>query len=111
MAIIDKLKALTGKKNEVANGVESASVALASDSFPIVRASDMQKDKYRQIPLTGLALIGSAFSQLPESARTVVTTVTKAIDLKETLFIGINEKAKICRRKTGGYARYEQRQC
>ncbi len=92
MAIIDKLKALTGKKNEVVKVGETSGAELASDSFPIVRASDIQKEKYKQIPLTGIALLGSAFSQLPESARTVVTTVTKAVDLKETLFVGINEK-------------------
>jgi len=52
----------------------------------------MQKDKYKQIPLTGLALLGSAFSKLPESARTMVATVQKTVGLNETLFIGVNEK-------------------
>ena len=92
MAIFDRLKSLTVKKNEMVNKEVPDNTALASDAFPIVRASDMQTDKYKSIPLSGIALIGSAFAKLPDSARTMVTTVTKAIDLKETLFVGVNEK-------------------
>lgn len=93
MALKDVLKSLTGKKqDEVSRKNDAANALMASDQFPIIQASDMDMSKYKQIPLMGLATLGAAFMQLPEAARTITSTVTKSVDLQETLFVGVNPK-------------------
>ena len=93
MALKDVLKSLTGKKkDEVSRQNDAASALIASEQFPIIRASDMNVSKYKQVPLMGLATLGAAFMQLPETARTITSTVTKSVDLHETLFVGVNPK-------------------
>ena len=93
MALKDALKSLTGKKqDEVSRRNNAANALMASDQFSIIQASDMDMSKYKQVPLMGLAALGAAFMQLPEAARTITSTVTKSIDLQETLFVGVNPK-------------------
>lgn len=93
MALKDVLKSLTGKKqDEVSRRNDAANAFIASDHFPIIKASDMDMSKYKQIPLMGLATLGAAFMQLPGAARTITSTVTKSVDLQETLYVGVNPK-------------------
>lgn len=93
MALKDVFKSLTGKKqNDSDHRAEVAAAVLASDGFPILRASDVDISQYRKVPLMGLAALGAAFAQLPEAARTITTTVSSSVNLKETLFVGVNPK-------------------
>ena len=93
MALKDALKSLTGKKQgEVSRKNDAVNALMASDQFPIIQASDMDMSKYKQIPSMGLATLGAAFMQLPEAVRTITSTVTKSVDLQETLFVGVNPK-------------------
>ena len=93
MALKDVFKSLTGKKqNDSNHNAEVVAAALASDSFLILRASDVDTNQYRKVPLMGLAALGAAFAQLPEAARTITTTVSSSVNLKETLFVGVNPK-------------------
>ena len=67
-------------------------VNVPSDMFPVVKGPNSQVTAYKQIPLASLAALGTAFAQLPESARTVVQSVSKTVATNETLFVGINPK-------------------
>lgn len=75
---------------------------MTSDDFPIVRAGEMDMNRYQRIPIAGLAALGSSFAQLPASARTIVQTVKTTIETNETLFIGVNPK------NVEGYLRMNQ---
>ena len=94
MALKDAWNALIGKSTstDIAVNQNTMLSPLASESFPVVRVQPNQLAAYKQIPLAGLASLGTAFSQLPEGARTVVQTVTKQVATNETLFVGINPK-------------------
>lgn len=94
MAIKDAWNALIGKTSstDIAPIEETTIAAVASDAFPVVRLQDNQLAAYKQIPLAGLAALGTAFAQLPEGARTIVESVTKTVATNETLFVGINPK-------------------
>ena len=88
MALKDIIKSITGKKDLPAVQEESTLAPLASDAFPVYKASELDLSRYKKIPLTGLAAMGAAFAQLPEGARTAVQTVSRQINLNETLFVG-----------------------
>lgn len=94
MAIKDVWSALIGKagSTDITPKVETAITAVASEAFPVVRLQENQLDAYRKVPLAGLAALGTAFAQIPESARTIVESVTKTVATNETLFVGINPK-------------------
>lgn len=95
MALKDAWNALIGKSNstEIApKEDQTALVPMASEAFPVVKVQPDQLAAYKKIPLAGLASLGTAFSQLPESARTIVQTVTQNVGTKETLFVGVNPK-------------------
>lgn len=94
MVLKDAWSALIGKTSstEIAPKEEVALAPLASEAFPVVKVQPGQLAAYKQIPLAGLASLGTAFAQLPEGARTVVQTVTKNMSTKETLFVGVNPK-------------------
>ncbi|MGM9614492.1 MAG: hypothetical protein ACI3W7_03040 [Oscillospiraceae bacterium] len=94
MAINDAWNALSRKTNstDIAPKSENGVTAIASDAFPVVKLQESQLAAYRQIPLTGLAALGTAFAQLPESARTIVESKTKTIATNQTVFVGINPK-------------------
>ena len=61
MALKDVLKGLTGRKQEEYKE-EKALAPLVSSQFPIIRASEVDVRKYKQVPLMGLATLGGAFS-------------------------------------------------
>lgn len=94
MALKDVWKALTGKTDsqELRKEEQSENEIDCSDLFPVVRSSDIDISQYKKIPLSGIAALGSAFSQLPVAARTIVQTTTKTIATDETLFRAINYK-------------------
>lgn len=94
MALKDVWNALIGKPNaaEIVPKEETSLATLASDAFPVVKMKPDQLAVYKQVPIVGLASLGTAFAQLSEGARTVVQTVTRSVATNETLFVGINPK-------------------
>ena len=94
MALKAAWNALLGKtpSTDIVPKEETTLAPYASDAFPVVRMQENQLSAYKQIPLAGLATLGTAFAELSESARTVVQTVTKTVATDETLFVGINPK-------------------
>lgn len=72
------------------------------DVFPVVKLPESSLQNYQKIPLGGLGILGAAFSQLPQTARTIVQSTIKTIDLNEPLFVGINPK------NVPGYLRFPQ---
>jgi len=83
--------ALIKKSNsqDVVRKEEPILPAVASDAFPVVRIEQDRLASYKQIPFSGLAAVGTAFSQMPEGARTVVQTVTRNVPGGKNLFVGI----------------------
>ena len=59
-----------------------------ADGFTVEEISEMELNKAKKIPISNLALLGTAFSQMSEAARTTVTTVTSEIKM-ENLYRGI----------------------
>lgn len=59
-----------------------------ADGFTVEKISEMELNKAKKIPISNLALLGTAFSQMSEAARTTVTTVTSEIKM-ENLYRGI----------------------
>ena len=94
MALRKMLDAFTGKKDiAIQKGNEdSALPAQLSDQFPVYRSSDININQYKKMPLVGITALGGAFAQIPDSARTIVQSVTSNVATKETLFVGINPK-------------------
>lgn len=92
------LSALTGQKEQAIQESPKSTISTSqqlSDLFPVYRPVEVEISKYRKTPLTGMALFGTAFSQLPTSARSIVETVTHNIATKDTLFVGINPKGVV----------------
>lgn len=94
MALKDAWNTLLGKNTstEIAPTEENDLPAVASNVFPVVKIRNDQLAAYKQIPLAGLAALGTAFAQLPEGTRTIVQSVTRTVSTNETLFVGINPK-------------------
>lgn len=92
MSLKDILNAVTGKNKALKPTENAPPAALPSDSFPILRASEVDLNKYEKLPLSGLAALGAAFATLPEAARTIVQTATTGMDTGEMLFTAINPK-------------------
>lgn len=94
MALKNMLMSLTGKKQDVSERkMDAVNALIANEQFPVIREADMNMSLYKQVPLMGLAALGAAFMQLPEASRTLTTTVTQNIGLRETLFVGVNPKS------------------
>lgn len=104
MALKDAWNALLGKTEptEVVLTENAALPKATSDLFPVVKIPEGNFSKYKQVPLAGIAALGTAFAHLPESARTIVETTTRNIATNETLFVGINPKG------IAGYLRENQ---
>lgn len=104
MALKDAWNALLVRiePTEVALPENTTLPKTASDLFPVVKIPEGNLSKYKQVPLAGIAALGTAFVHLPESARTIVETTTKNIATNETLFVGINPKG------VAGYLRENQ---
>ena len=77
-------------QTEVEPKKELEGAHLASEVFPVLTLDEKQLDAYKSIPLSQLASLGAAFSQLSSEARTIVQTVSKSVATRETLFVGIN---------------------
>ena len=102
MSLKDTLHALVSKKqnNELAKKDELATALVASDFFPIVHAAEFNASQYKKIPFAGIMALGAAFSQIPASARTIVTSVTSKVSSSEPLFVQVNPK------QVEGFMRY-----
>lgn len=90
MPLKKMLNALTGQKEQSLQKADepTTSVTQLSDLFPAYRPAEIDINKYKKLPLTGLAAMGTAFSQMPEGARNIVQTVTHELASKGKLFIG-----------------------
>ena len=62
------------------------------DLFPVIKVPESSLQKYKKVPVAGLAALGTAFTKLPVAARTIVQNVTTSVATDETLFVGINPK-------------------
>ena len=81
------------KKTETPRDIDSKIINVVnamdfSDGFAVEEISERALNKAKKIPISNLALLGTAFSQMSEAARTTVTTVTSEIKM-ENLFVGI----------------------
>ncbi len=74
------------RKNDTVNAL------IEQGEFPIVRATDVDMSKYRKIPWSGIAALGTVFSQLPDSARMMMQTTTTSIPAEGNLYFGWNPK-------------------
>lgn len=75
------------KKTETPRDIDSKIINVVnamdfSDGFAVEEISERALDKAKKIPISNLVLLGTAFSQMSEAARTTVTTVTSEISLK-----------------------------
>ncbi|HIS02873.1 MAG TPA: hypothetical protein IAA75_03080 [Candidatus Pullichristensenella avicola] len=103
MSLKDLLNSVTGRNRERKPAESAPPAALPSDCFPILRACEVELEKYEKLPLSGLAALGAAFATLPEAARTIVQTVTTGVDTGEMLFTAINPKAATGFLRMGAY--------
>ena len=81
------------KKTEASRDINSEIINVINamdfaDGFTVEEISEMELNKAKKIPISNLALLGTAFSQMSEAARTTVTTVTSEIKM-ENLYRGI----------------------
>lgn len=81
------------KKTETPRDIDSEIINVINamdfaDGFTVEKISEMELNKAKKIPISNLALLGTAFSQMSEAARTTVTTVTSEIKM-ENLYRGI----------------------
>lgn len=85
------MKSLMGKRETSIHTEPSAATGelLTSADFPIIPASSVDLNRYHAVPLTELAALGSAFSMLPETARTITQTVTTRVGLGTPVFAGL----------------------
>lgn len=83
------------ERTEIAELKTENCITELNDLFPVVKIPESNMDRYNKISLTGLSALGAAFSQLPQSSRTVVQTITKEIASKEKLYVGLNPKGVI----------------
>lgn len=81
------------KNTEVSRDINSKIINVInamdfSDGFAVEEISERALNKAKKIPITSLALLGTAFAELPEAARKTVTTVTGEMKRKD-LYVGI----------------------
>lgn len=81
------------KNTEVSRDINSKIINVInamdfSDGFAVEEISERALNKAKKIPISNLVLLGTAFSQMSEAARTTVTTVTSEIKT-ENLYRGI----------------------
>ena len=96
MGLKEAWHGLIGKseKNELLTTEKEAIIQQIAEAnlFPIVKIPETNLDKYKKIPISGLAALGAAFSKIPDTARTITQTKSTSVALKETLFTAINPK-------------------
>ena len=96
IALIEKIREeldMDTKKTETSRDVNSEIINVInamdfSDGFAVEEISERALNKAKKIPISNLALLGTAFSQMSEAARTTVTTVTSVIKT-DNLYRGI----------------------
>jgi|GEM_PF-43142 len=81
------------KKTETPRDIDSKIINVInamdfSDGFAVEEISERALNKAKKIPLSNLVLLGTAFAELPEAARTTVTTVARETMMKD-LYVGI----------------------
>lgn len=81
------------KKTEASRDINSEIINVINamdfaDGFAVEEISERALNKAKKIPLSNLVLLGAAFSQMSEAARTTVTTVTSEMKM-ENLYVGI----------------------
>lgn len=81
------------KKTETPRDINSEIINVINamdfaDSFTVEEISESELSKAKKIPIASLALLGTAFAELPEAARTTVTTVARETMMKD-LYVGI----------------------
>lgn len=81
------------KKTEASRDINSEIINVINamdfaDGFTVEKISEMELNKAKKIPITSLALLGTAFAELPEAARKTVTTITGEMKRKD-LYVGI----------------------
>jgi len=81
------------KKTETSRDINSEIINVINamdfaDGFTVEEISESELSKAKKIPITSLALLGTAFAELPEAARKTVTTVTGEMKRKD-LYVGI----------------------
>ncbi|MBR6645143.1 MAG: hypothetical protein IKL21_05205 [Clostridia bacterium] len=89
MALKDILNKIIGKSNSNCN---NSPIPFESDAFPVLDIKSEELSSYKKIPITELSALGAVFSQLPEQARTIVSTASKTMATDKPLYIGINPK-------------------
>lgn len=96
IALIEQIREeldMDTKKTETSRDINSEIINVINamdfaDGFTVEKISEMELNKAKKIPISNLALLGTAFSQMSEAARTTVTTVTSEIKM-ENLYRGI----------------------
>lgn len=96
IALIEQIREeldMDTKKTETSRDVNSEIINVINamdfaDGFTVEEISESELSKAKKIPITSLALLGTAFAELPEAARTTVTTVTGEMKRKD-LYVGI----------------------
>lgn len=91
MALRNMMKFLKDKKEAPLpqKAQEESGVFLTGEDFPIFRADEVNLAQYQKVPLTELAVLGAAFSTLPESARTITKLVTTNAATDVPIFAGL----------------------
>lgn len=79
---MDTKKTETPRDNdsEIINVINAMDFA---DGFTVEEISEMELNKAKKIPISNLALLGTAFSQMSEAARTTVSTVTSEVKMEK----------------------------
>lgn len=96
IALIERIRGeldMDTKKTETSRDNDSKIINVInamdfSDGFAVEEISECALNKAKKIPLSNLVLLGTAFSQMSEAARTTVTTVTSEMKM-ENLYVGI----------------------
>lgn len=80
-----KTETSRNSNSEIINVINAMDFA---DGFTVEKISEKELNKAKKIPISNLALLGTAFLQMSEAARTTVTTVTSEIKM-DNLYRGI----------------------
>ena len=91
MALRNMMKFLKDKKEAPLpqKAQEESGFFLTGEDFPIFRADEVNLAQYQKVPLTELAVLGAAFSTLPESARTITKIVSTNAATDVPIFAGL----------------------
>lgn len=91
MTLKNLFRGIAGKK-EIPSQPSIGISTTVNELFPVIHASDVDLTRYQKQPLADFSLLGAAFSQLPQSARTITATTSMTATPTEPLFRQINIK-------------------